>query len=65
MEWAVRGPAFPGPRFRGEAQAAPAAAGRPCPAWAKPVIYQFSLKRTLAGSGLGSDGLKFTSASPS
>jgi hypothetical protein len=51
-----------GSEVPGEAQAAPAMAGRPRPAWAKPVIYQFSLKRTMAGSGLFSDASKLTSA---
>ena len=53
-----------GSEVPGTAHAAPEVAGRPRPAWAKPVIYQFSLQRTLAGSGLGSDAIHLTSASP-
>jgi hypothetical protein len=33
-------------------------------AWAKPAMYRFSLQRTLAGSGVASDGSKATSAFP-
>lgn len=53
-----------GSEVPGKVHAAPEVAGRPRPAWAKPVIYQFSLQRTLAGSGLGSDAINLTSASP-
>jgi hypothetical protein len=53
-----------GSEVPGKAHAAPEVAGRPRPAWVKPVIYQFSLQRTLAGSGLGSDGLQGVNATP-
>jgi hypothetical protein len=53
-----------GSEVPGKAHAAPEAAGRPRPAWVKPVIYQFSLQRTLAGSGLGSDGALVSNESP-
>lgn len=32
------------------------------PAWAKPVLYRFSLQRTLAGSGLTGDVARSSSA---
>ena len=53
-----------GSEVPGKAHAAPEVAGRPRPAWAKPVIYQFSLQRTLAGSGIGSDGAVLSNESP-
>jgi hypothetical protein len=34
------------------------------PAWEKPALRRFSLQRTLAGSGVASDGSKATSAFP-
>ena len=60
-----RGADVSGSEDPGTAYAAPAMAGRPRPAWAKPVMYQFSLQRTLAGSGPFTDSLKATSALPS
>ena len=33
-------------------------------AWAKPAMHRFSLQRTLAGSGVTSDGSKAVSAFP-
>ena len=59
-----RGANAAGSEVPGKAHAAPEVAGRLRPAWAKPVIYRFSLQRTLAGSGLGSDLITLASASP-
>jgi len=50
------------PAERAERMRPELAEERTRPAWAKPVLYRFSLQRTLAGSGLTGDVARSSSA---